>query len=583
MYRKIVSFLTALAFTSASCTATLLTVSADDPPEPPSGVGTPPERPDGEAPPDAPGGAVPGSSAAPGSYDAVTTYSENIETMNESYDSTGTDENAVLVTGGRATLQNPIISRTSSDSTGGDSASFYGVGAALLATDGYALIYGGNVSTDAAGGAGLFAYGDGTVYAQNTTISTKQNTSGGIHAAGGGTVYAQNLNISTEGESSAAIRSDRGGGTMVVQGGTYSTSGTGSPAVYCTADIAVSSAQLNAGNSEAICIEGKNTLYLSDCNVSSVMPEDDRNDGLLWGVIVYQSMSGDSDVGNSEFYMEGGTLSCNGDVIYTTNTESHITLKGVHVNTSMRDAAILRATGNTNQRGWGSEGSNGADCTFTAIGQELRGDIVFDSISNLECYLTESSTLTGAVYDDESAAGAGGNGAANLYIDSTSVWIVDGNSECTNLYCAGAIRDEQGRTVAVLDASGNVLREGDSDYTVTCAAYSESVDLSGAAEAAEFSEFDMDDVLSGESDEEQTDRPTDAEETTDAAEETAVEESAETADVTQADPVDSAAQTDAAAENTAKSNSAIPIAIAAVVIGAVLVIGGYLIFRRKQK
>ncbi len=57
-------------------------------------------------------------------------------------------------------------------------------------------------------------------------ISTTQDTSGGIHAAGGGKVYAWNLDVTTAGGSSAAIRSDRGGGTMVVDGGTYTTSGT---------------------------------------------------------------------------------------------------------------------------------------------------------------------------------------------------------------------------------------------------------------------------------------------------------------------------------------------------------------------
>ncbi len=71
------------------------------------------------------------------------------------------------------------LTRNSSDSTGSNS-SFYGVGAALLRTDGNAYVKGGTVTTDAAGGAGLFASGDGTVYAADTTIKTTQDTSGGI-------------------------------------------------------------------------------------------------------------------------------------------------------------------------------------------------------------------------------------------------------------------------------------------------------------------------------------------------------------------------------------------------------------------
>ena len=91
----------------------------------------------------------------------------------------------------------------------------------------------------------MFAYGDGIVYIADSDISTEKDTSGGIHAAGGGTLYAWDLNVETQGESSAAIRSDRGGGTMVVDGGTYTNNGTGSPAVYCTADIAVESVLLS--------------------------------------------------------------------------------------------------------------------------------------------------------------------------------------------------------------------------------------------------------------------------------------------------------------------------------------------------
>ncbi|MFR8945327.1 MAG: hypothetical protein ACLVH3_06370 [Blautia obeum] len=170
------------------------------------------------------------------------------ETVSDtSLESTGTDENAALVSNGaEVTFSNDAISRTSSDSQGGDNSSFYGVGAAVLATDGTAYVKDSTVTTDSKGGAGLFAYGDGTVYAADTDITTQQDTSGGIHAAGGGKLYAWDLNVETNGESSAAIRSDRGGGTMVVDGGTYTSNGVGSPAVYCTADIAVNNAELDS-------------------------------------------------------------------------------------------------------------------------------------------------------------------------------------------------------------------------------------------------------------------------------------------------------------------------------------------------
>lgn len=61
------------------------------------------------------------------------------------------------------------------------------------------------------------------------------------------------------------------------------------------------------------------------------MSDDDQND-TTWTVILYQSMSGDSEVGNSTFQMDGGTItSKNGGLFYTTNTECTITLKDVDI------------------------------------------------------------------------------------------------------------------------------------------------------------------------------------------------------------------------------------------------------------
>ena len=194
--------------------------------------------------------------------------------------------------------------------------------------------------------------------------------------AGGGTLTASNLTVETNGESSAAIRSDRGGGTMTVDGGTYTSRGTGSPAVYCTADITVNNAALTAENSEAVCIEGLNSLSLTNCSLSGNIPENEQND-CDWTVILYQSMSGDSEVGESKFSMDGGSLtSLNGGLFYTTNTESSFYLKNVDITYSPSNNFFLKCTGNANKRGWGQSGNNGADCTFTADSQEMSGDIL---------------------------------------------------------------------------------------------------------------------------------------------------------------------------------------------------------------
>ena len=439
-----------------------------------------------------PGGAPGGQSQGVDSYDTANTYDSDTEVSDTSLESTGTDENAALVSSGaNVTFNNIDITRNSSDSTGGDNSSFYGVGAALLATDGNAYVKGGTVTTDAAGGAGLFAYGDGTVYAADTTIKTTQDTSGGIHAAGGGKLYAWDLNVETDGESAAAIRSDRGGGTMVVDGGTYTSNGVGSPAVYCTADIAVKDATLTANGSEAVCIEGLNSLHLFNCDLTGNMSDLSQNDS-TWTVILYQSMSGDSEVGNSTFQMDGGTLtSKNGGVFYTTNTESDITLKDVDITYNNDNEYFLRCTGNNNERGWGESGANGADCDFTAISQDMEGSVIWDTISQLDFYMTDGSNLTGAIIDDESFAGNGGDGYCNVYVSDDSTWTVTGDSTVSKLSNAGTIVDDSGKTVTVKGTDGTVYVEGDSDYTITVDKYEDTADTFGSDTVASWSDYEV--------------------------------------------------------------------------------------------
>ena len=429
-------------------------------------------------------------SQSPDSYDAVKEYTEDTTKSDKTVTSEGTDENAIhAYDGAEVSLSGYNITRNSSDSQGGDNSSFYGVGAAVLESDGTLYLKDSTIETDSKGAAGIFAYNDGTVYTADTKITTTQDTSGGIHVAGGGKLYAWDMDVETSGESSAAIRSDRGGGEMVVNGGSYTSNGTGSPAIYSTADIAVNKADLTANGSEAVCIEGMNSVHLFNSNLTGNMSDNEQND-CTWNVILYQSMSGDSEVGNSTFEMDGGTLTAkNGGMFYTTNTESTITLSDVDITYADENDFFLKCTGNSNQRGWGTSGDNGADCLFTAVKQDMEGDIVWDSISQLDFYMTDGSILKGAVTDDESNAGDGGDGYCNMYIEKGSTWTVTGDSTLTSLQNAGTIEDESGKTVTIKGTDGTVYVEGDSEYTVTVGSYKNSADVSGASKTSSWSDY----------------------------------------------------------------------------------------------
>ena len=119
----------------------------------------------------------------------------------------------------------------------------------------------------------------------------------------------------------------------------------------------------------------------------------------------------------------------------------------------------------------------------------MQGNVIWDSISQLDFYMTNGSSLTGAFVQDESNAGNGGSGYSNVYISSDSTWTVTGDSTITNLYNAGTIVDANGNTVTIKGADGTVYVNGTSEYTVTVNSYSTNVDLSGASSTDDWSSY----------------------------------------------------------------------------------------------
>ena len=132
--RSIASFMLAVAVLSgrgATIAAAPTDTNPTDRPLPPPGA------PDGG--PGGPGGMAPASK--PAKYNAVTTYSKGQVESSKKFSSRGKDENAILVTDEAfVALEDASITRKSASSTGGDSASFYGVGAAALVTGGQLYI-----------------------------------------------------------------------------------------------------------------------------------------------------------------------------------------------------------------------------------------------------------------------------------------------------------------------------------------------------------------------------------------------------------------------------------------------------------
>ena len=410
-----------------------------------------------------PGGNAPGGFGGSGTVTqgtSATTITEDGTYSSTSYSSTGDDENALRVDGATVTLDSVTVDKSAGSSSNTEDGDFYGQNAALLATNGANVtIKNATVNSSAQNGNGIFSYGAGTtVNVSDSTITTTADNSGGIQTTGGGTTNATNLTVNTSGNSAAAIRSDRGGGTVVVDKGTYTSNGYNSPAVYSTADITVSNATLTANNSEAFVIEGKNSIKLNNCDVSGNMSstEGSSSDENVHSVMIYQSMSGDAEVGASEFDMTGGSLTGNnGDMFYITNTHSIINLSNVDITNKNADAYLMCVTGNSAARGWGKAGANGAQVEFTASNQTLNGDIAVDTVSTLNMTLTDSSDFTGTInIIDNAQNGTAVDNNAVVTIDSDSTWTLTGNCTVTSLENNGTI-NFNGHTITLAD--GTVL------------------------------------------------------------------------------------------------------------------------------
>ena len=404
---------------------------------------------DGNTPPDAPGGEPGGGpGGAPGGSSSEVVYAGAEEITSETsqdgktYSSTSSDESALMVnTSDSVTISNATVTKTG-DSDGGDNCNFYGQNAALLVMGGSTTtITGGNITSDASGANGVFCYGgnggqngaagDGTtVIISDTTITTTGNGSGGIMTTGGGVTKAYNLTVTTSGASSAPIRTDRGGGTVTVDGGTYTSNGLGSPAIYSTADITVSNATLISNLSEGVCIEGLNSITLNNCDLTANNTKCNGNATFYDTIMIYQSMSGDASSGTSTFSMTGGSLtSQNGHVFHVTNTSAVITLNGVKITNEDSENVLLSVCDD----GW-SGGSNVA--TLNASGQTLNGAMLVGDNSTLTLNLSNGSAFTGYINGNiKNASGTSVStevGTVNVTLDGTSTWTLTGDSYVTS-------------------------------------------------------------------------------------------------------------------------------------------------------
>ena len=415
------------------------------------------------APPQAPpgGGGGFGGSGTVNQGTTATEITEDGTVIDTQYSSTGDDENALRVTNAKVTLTGIKVDKTAGATSNTEDGDFYGMNAGLLATDGATVtIKDATVNTSAQNGNGIFSYGQGTtVNVADTKITTTADNSGGIQTTGGATMNATNLTVETAGNSAAAVRSDRGGGRVVVDGGTYTSKGYNSPAIYSTANITAKNGTFTAQNSEALVIEGQNSITLENATVEGNMSDTkgSSSDTNVHNVMIYQSMSGDAEVGKAAFTMtDGNLISNNGDLIYVTNTHADINLTNVTIKNLDTEGRLLAVLGNDASHGWGPAGANGAHVTMTTQNQTLEGAIEVDTISTLNLTLGKGTNFTGTIKIVDNADG--GTAVADnavVTVEEGATWNLTGDVTLTSLTNNGTI-NFNGHTITLAD--GTVLK-----------------------------------------------------------------------------------------------------------------------------
>lgn len=393
--------------------------------------------------------------------EGVVDVSDSQELSNKTLSTTSSDESAIVVNDGGSLNATGLTISKSGDSSNTENSEFYGLNTAVLVQKGSeATIKDTTIETNATGANAIFSTGENAIInVSNTKITTTEDSSRGLDATYGGTINANIVTITTSGQHCAAVATDRGEGTVTVKNSTLNTNGKGSPCVYSTGTISVSDSKGMATNSSCAVIEGKNSITLNNTKLTSygIGRVDDGIDNC--GVMIYQSMSGDASEGTGTFSATDSTLTISkkskiyetSPMFFITNTDAVINLENTKLNYGSNQ--LVTVSGNDGE--WGSQGSNGGNLILNATNQILNGNISVDNISTAS-FILKGSTLTSTINSENNAK------EVNLSLDSSSKWVVTGDSYVTTLTLENndlSLIEDNGYTI-YYDASANSWLNG---------------------------------------------------------------------------------------------------------------------------
>lgn len=361
---------------------------------------------------------TPHKEANPSTFTGTSVISESKTFEHQRFDNTTSDQNSFIGKNKAIINIDSSVFDKQGNTTNDDNSNFRGQNAVVLGIEGsQTSIKNSNITSNSIGSNAVFATGEGSVInVENTNIHTKGDSSRVLDATYKGTVNGKNLTITTEGAHSATLATDRGEGTITAEAAKLTTSGAGSPVIYSTGNITANSINGVANKSEIGVVEGKNSITLTNSNVTGYHDN---------GFMLYQSFSGDAESGIARLKAENNTLTTHGTgaFIYVNNTTAEADLTGNTIITP-NTTTLVKAAADSR---WGKTGENGGHLTLRASNQELNGNIVADSISTVSLDMTNGSSLVGAVNTNNTAK------EITMKLSKDSTWTLTGDSYVKSL------------------------------------------------------------------------------------------------------------------------------------------------------
>lgn len=317
----------------------------------------------------------------------------NVTIEEGDFESNSSSENEVVflvINGGSLTIEGTStnyvnIVKSGSEASSGqvdDDYNFYGINSGIVVSGSTskANIKYANIVTSSNGSNAVVATNDSEITIANSVIATSGSAgSRGLHTTYGGNINASDTSIVTKGVSCATLANDRGGGTITATNMTLETNSNGSPLVYSTDSISVSSSTGVSNNAQMVVVEGGSSATLEDCSFSCTGKGNRTGTSEIntsshtideGGIFIYQSFSGDSSVGIDYFKATNCSFNVTSEdvpMFYLTNITADISLNG-NTFTQASSSDYLLVAESTDQ--WGNSSSNGATVSLTLSNQD---------------------------------------------------------------------------------------------------------------------------------------------------------------------------------------------------------------------